>query len=108
MTKSQYYKWRSKLRQVHRRQDYDCDYRCESVDEVAKRLFTKRSEEERNILVWSLDSDSHLRWARDLDTRLRVYKLKNQKESPEDMLARKIEEAERNLLIRLNKRLYGG
>lgn len=108
MTKSQYYKWRSKLRQVYRRQNFEDDCCNDSELEVAKRLFKKASEKEIKDLVKSLDKHRYLPGIEELHMRLREYKWKNKKESPIDILTRKIEEAERDLLIKLNKQLYGG
>lgn len=109
MTKSQYYKWRSKLRQVYRRQDFDCDYGCESIIEIAQRLFSKSSEKERNILIETCDkSENQCKFKGGLSWRLIQYKAKKKNKDPwVDIIALKMKESEEMLKRALAKQLFG-
>lgn len=80
MTKSQYYKWRSKLRQVHGRQQGDHSWHFETIKDVCDRMFPSLNERQKQNIIDSCNGYETKFPNVCLSYRLTQYKLKKRKE----------------------------
>ena len=100
MTKTQYYKRKREIRTV--RGLYEGDYFSDAIEKFYPKDIKARK-------FWEAIFDTLACWVPDLQWRLSKYKDKihNTRNTERDRITRKIKEAEQEMMIALNKHLFG-